>query len=49
MAASILTVGYGNRPLEWMIEFLRNESVQFLLDIRSNPQSKFTPDFPQST
>jgi uncharacterized protein (DUF488 family) len=45
MARSILTIGYGNRSLDGVINLLRNESVQYLLDVRSNPQSKFNPDF----
>lgn len=45
MAGAILTIGYGNRSLHDVIASLRNESVQYLVDVRSNPRSKFNPDF----
>jgi uncharacterized protein (DUF488 family) len=45
MAATILTVGYGNRTIDSVIGLLRNECVQYLVDVRTNPQSKFNPDF----
>jgi uncharacterized protein (DUF488 family) len=45
MECTLLTIGYGNRPLEEVVGQLLNESVQFLIDVRSNPLSKFNPDF----
>lgn len=45
MEGTLLTIGYGNRPLDEVLGQLRHESVQFLIDVRSNPQSKFNPDF----
>jgi len=45
MAGSILTVGYGKRSIESLIGILRNESVQYLVDVRSKPHSKFNPAF----
>jgi uncharacterized protein (DUF488 family) len=45
MAGSILTIGYGNRSLEEVVASLRSESVQYLIDVRSNPISGFKPEF----
>jgi len=45
MESTLLTIGYGNRPLDEVVGQLRDESVQFLIDVRSSPQSKFNPDF----
>lgn len=45
MAGSIITVGYGNRSLEELIAVLRNESVQYLVDVRTSPHSRFKPEF----
>src|SRR5688500_17675406 len=45
MAGSIITVGYGNRSLEELIAVLRNESVQYLVDVRTSPRSRFKPEF----
>jgi uncharacterized protein (DUF488 family) len=45
MAGKILTVGYGNRSIDSVIDLLRNESVGYIVDVRTNPQSKFNPDF----
>jgi len=45
MEGTLLTIGHGNRPLDEVVGQLRDESVQFLIDVRSSPQSKFNPDF----
>jgi uncharacterized protein (DUF488 family) len=45
MAGSILTIGYGTRSLEDLIRLLRRESVQYLIDVRSSPKSRFNPEF----
>lgn len=45
MAGVILTVGYGNRSLEDLIHLLQRESVQYLVDVRSSPKSRFKPEF----
>ena len=45
MAGSIITVGYGNRSIEELIAVLRNESVQYLVDVRTSPRSRFKPEF----
>jgi uncharacterized protein (DUF488 family) len=48
MAGSLLTVGYGNRTLQQVIALLRQEAVQYLVDVRSSPRSKFNPEFSAS-
>ncbi len=45
MSAPIMTVGYGSRSLQELIGLLRKESVQYLIDVRSQPWSKFKPEF----
>src|SRR4051794_36959250 len=45
MKGSIITVGYGNRSLEELIALLRSESVQYLIDVRTSPHSRFKPEF----
>jgi uncharacterized protein (DUF488 family) len=45
MLASILTIGYGNRSAEELFAVLSRERVQFLIDVRSNPVSRFNADF----
>lgn len=45
MSTSILTIGYANRTLEDLISLLKRERVQFLIDVRTNPSSKYKPEF----
>jgi uncharacterized protein (DUF488 family) len=45
MSGSILTVGYANRSVADLIALLKRESVQFLIDVRSSPVSRFNPEF----
>jgi uncharacterized protein (DUF488 family) len=45
MEGTLFTIGYGNRPLDEVLAQLRRESVQYLIDVRSSPRSKFNPDF----
>jgi len=45
MSASILTIGYGSRSTEDFFSMLEQEHVKFLVDVRSNPVSRFNPDF----
>lgn len=42
---AILTIGYGNRTIAEFLELLKNHQVQFLVDVRSHPYSKFNPPF----
>lgn len=41
----IYTVGYGNRSIEEFIALLQQYKIQYLVDIRSQPYSRFHPDF----
>lgn len=41
----IYTIGYGNRSIEEFIDLLRLYEIQYLVDIRSQPYSRFHPDF----
>lgn len=45
MFTPILTIGYGNRSADDFFAILRREGVQFLIDVRSNPVSRFNTDF----
>ena len=44
----IYTIGYGNRKVEDFIQILKEFDIQYLIDIRSQPYSKFNPNFSQS-
>jgi uncharacterized protein (DUF488 family) len=39
------TIGYGTRTLEELVAALKAHRVEFLLDVRSSPYSKFKPEF----
>jgi uncharacterized protein (DUF488 family) len=41
----IYTVGYGNRSGEELILLLQQYEIKFLIDIRSQPYSRFKPEF----
>jgi uncharacterized protein (DUF488 family) len=41
----IYTIGYGNRSIEEFIELLKRYGIQYLVDIRSQPYSRYNPDF----
>lgn len=41
----LFTVGYGARSLEDFLALLRANQIEFLIDVRSAPYSKFKPDF----
>lgn len=41
----ILTVGYGKRSRAELLDLLRTGEVEFLVDVRSSPYSRFNPDF----
>ena len=42
---SIYTIGYGNRSIEEFVELLQQYHIKFLADIRSQPHSRFKPEF----
>ncbi len=41
----IYTIGYGNRSMEEFVELLHHYDIKFLVDIRSQPHSRFKPEF----
>src|SRR5829696_9023919 len=45
MPRAILTIGHSNYSLEAFIELLRAHRIEVLVDVRSQPYSKYTPHF----
>ncbi|GAB7388787.1 hypothetical protein BSNK01_26250 [Bacillaceae bacterium] len=41
----IYTIGYGHRNISEFISLLKNYGIQYLIDVRSKPSSRFNPDF----
>ena len=41
----IYTIGYGNRSIEKFVKLLQHYDIKFLVDIRSQPYSRFNSDF----
>ena len=46
---TIYSIGHGNKKIEDFIAELKSFKIQFLLDIRSKPYSKWNPQFNQSS
>ena len=44
----LYSIGHGNRTPEAFLELLKQFNIQFLLDVRSAPYSKFNPHFNQT-
>ncbi|RYD89288.1 MAG: DUF488 domain-containing protein, partial [Sphingobacteriales bacterium] len=44
---SLYSIGHGNRKIESFIELIRLYNIQYVIDVRSQPYSKFNPDFNQ--
>ena len=42
---SIYTIGYGARDLAGFLDLLRAHEIEYLLDVRSKPYSRFKPEF----
>ncbi len=45
--APIYTIGYGARDMEAFIAALTAHGIEFLIDVRSKPYSRYKPDFSQ--
>lgn len=45
---TLLTIGYGNRKLSEFTQLLLSNEIEFLIDIRSNPYSRFRKEFNKS-
>ncbi len=41
----IFTIGYGSRALDDFVRILRAHDIEYLIDIRSAPYSRFKPEF----
>jgi uncharacterized protein (DUF488 family) len=48
-ASVIYSIGHGNKKMEDFINELKSFNISYLLDIRSNPWSKWNPDFNKSS
>lgn len=44
----VYTIGYGNRKFEDFVKILKSFDIQYLIDVRSKPYSKYNPDFNQN-
>jgi len=44
----IYTIGYGKRSIEEFIELLQHYQIEFLIDVRSQPYSRYNPSFSKS-
>lgn len=44
-APTLHTIGYGARTLDELVAALKAHEIEFLLDVRSSPYSKFKPEF----
>ena len=49
MTPVIHTIGHGRRPVEELVECLREASVETLVDVRRFPSSRRNPQFNQAT
>lgn len=45
---SLYTIGHGNRKPEEFLDLLKKFDIEFLIDVRSQPFSKFNPHFNQN-
>jgi uncharacterized protein (DUF488 family) len=45
MSPRILTVGHSNHPLSVLVALLRDFDVQRVVDVRSTPYSRYSPQF----
>jgi len=41
----VFTIGYGARDIDAFVAALRQYAIEFLLDVRSRPYSRYKPDF----
>ena len=47
--STIYSIGHGNKSIETFIEELRHFDINYLIDIRSKPYSKYSPHFNQNS
>ncbi|MDD7234905.1 MAG: DUF488 domain-containing protein [Bacteroidales bacterium] len=48
MEDTIYSIGHGNKHFESFVNELKSFDIQYLIDIRSKPYSKWNPDFSQN-
>ncbi len=41
----IFTIGHGGRTAEELLELLQRENIEYVIDVRSRPYSRFQPEF----
>jgi uncharacterized protein (DUF488 family) len=44
----LYTIGHGNRPKQDFLTLLKEFNIEYLIDVRSQPYSKFNPQFNQN-
>jgi uncharacterized protein (DUF488 family) len=49
MSDPIYTIGYGSRTVEELIATVRRYGIEYVIDVRSQPYSRFKPEFNKST
>jgi uncharacterized protein (DUF488 family) len=49
MQHSLFTIGHGSRKSEVFIDLLKKHGIQYLVDVRSVPLSRFHPQFNRNT
>jgi uncharacterized protein (DUF488 family) len=45
MSDTLFSIGHGNKPFDQFLKELDAEGIQFLLDVRSKPYSKWNPQY----
>ena len=45
MTIPIYTIGYGTRSIEQFVEVLQRYEIEYLVDVRSAPYSRYKPEF----
>ncbi len=48
MMAAIFSIGHGNRAINDFVSLLSKYEIEYLIDVRSKPYSRFNPDFSKS-
>jgi uncharacterized protein (DUF488 family) len=45
----IYTIGYGNRSVDEFVALLLHYHIEYVIDVRSQPYSRYSPDFAKKT
>jgi uncharacterized protein (DUF488 family) len=48
VANPIYSIGHGNRKIDDFLNVLKNYGIEYLIDVRSQPYSKYNPQFNQN-